>query len=276
VTLATLVEVANLKSKLLRVQGWVCEMKFARYATNGKVSYGIVEKNTIRQIKGDLLGKLSFTGSECPLSEVKLLAPFMPSKILAMALNYKSHLGSSPAPAKPEPFYKVATCVIGPGDTIILPKGSIRVEEEAELVVVIGKRCSKVSKAEAMDYVMGYTCGNDVSARDWQKGDVQWWRAKSSDTFGPIGPCIVTDIDCSRLDVWARVNGKVVQHCNTSELLFDVQTLVSFISKVVTLLPGDMIFTGTSGAPAQLNDGDKVEVEIEGIGLLSNPVKAEE
>lgn len=250
-------------------------MKIVRYLVEGRIAYGVVDNETIKQIKDSPFGKISFTGGEYPLSEARLLAPLIPSKILAMALNYKSHLHDRNAPTKPEPFYKAPSCVIGPEETILLPREAGRVDEEAELVVIIGRKCSKVSKAKALDYVLGYTCGNDVSCRDWQKGDVQWWRAKSSDTFGPIGPYIATDMDCSELNIWARVNGKVVQQCNTSQLLFDIPTLISFISQVVTLEPGDMIFTGTSGAPAQIKDGDVVEVEVEGIGLLSNHVKAE-
>lgn len=250
-------------------------MKISRYLVKGRVAYGVVENETIKQIKDNPFSKLTFTGHEYPLSKVKLLAPSTPSKILAVALNYKSHLRDRHAPTKPELFFKVPSCVIGPGETILLPKEAGRVDEEAELIVVIGKKCGKVSKVRALDYVLGYTCGNDVSCRDWQKGDLQWWRAKSSDTFGPIGPYIVTDIDYSQLNIWARVNGNMVQHCDTSELLFDVLTLISFISQVVTLEPGDLVFTGTSGAPAQIKDGDVVDVEIEGVGLLSNPVKAE-
>ena len=250
-------------------------MKIVRYLAKGRISYGVIEVETVRQIRGNPFGKIIYTGSRYQLSEVRLLAPFRPSKILAMALNYKSHIRGATAPTKPEPFFKTPSCIIGPGETIIIPKGTSRVDEEAELVVVIGKRCSKVSKAEALNYVLGYTCGNDVSARDWQKGDIQWWRAKSSDTFGPLGPSVVTDIDGSKLTIRARVNGKEVQHCDTSELLFDIPTLISFMSQVVTLLPGDLIYTGTSGVPAEIKDGDTVDVEIEGIGTLSNPVKAE-
>jgi len=247
-------------------------MKFVRYSIKDKITYGIVENDEIQQIKGSLFDKVTFTGEKHSLSEVKLLAPIRPLKILALALNYKSHLGSQTAPSKPEPFYKVPTCIIGPGAAIIIPQGTNQVDEEAELVVIIGKKCRRVSEAQAIDYVFGYTCGNDVSARDWQKGDLQWWRAKSSDTFGPIGPYIVTEIDCSKLNIWARVNGKIVQHCNTSELLFTIPSLISFISKVVTLEVGDLIFSGTAGVPAQIKGGDTVDVEIEKIGTLSNPV----
>ncbi|MDQ1280769.1 MAG: Fumarylacetoacetate hydrolase [Thermoproteota archaeon] len=250
-------------------------MNIARYQIKGNVFFGVVDNDIVKQIKGSPFDRITFTSEETPLSKVKILSPFVPSKILAIALNVKTHLHDRNAPTKPEPFYKVPSSVIGPGETIILPREAGRVEEEAELVAVIGKKCSKVSKINAMDYVLGYTCGNDVSCRDWQKGDIQWWRAKSSDTFGPIGPYIVTDIDPSNLNIVARVNGIVGQRCNTSELLFDLPTMISFISQVVTLERGDMIFTGTSGAPAQIRDGDFVEVEIEKIGLLSNPVKIE-
>ena len=209
------------------------------------------------------------------LSEVKLLAPCTPGKILAMALNYRTHLGEQEAPKHPEPFFKAPNSIIGPGEAIVLPKGAGRVDEEAELVVVIGRRCSKISRDDAINYILGYTCGNDVSARVWQSQDIQWWRAKSSDTFSPIGPYLVTGLDGSHLDIRARINGQEVQHCNTSELLFDIPTLVSFISQVVTLEPGDLIFTGTSGRPAELHDGDVVEIEVPGIGILRNPVKLE-
>jgi 2-keto-4-pentenoate hydratase/2-oxohepta-3-ene-1,7-dioic acid hydratase in catechol pathway len=251
-------------------------MKIVRYLDKGIPSYGVIEKEIIKEIKGTPFNKIIFTDSIYQLSDVKLVAPSTPSKILGMALNYKSHiLETRKPPTKPEPFFKTPSCIIGPSEPIILPRGVGLVQEEGELVVVIGRRCSKVSKAEAMDYVLGYTCGNDVSARKWQRGDIQWWRAKSADTFGPIGPCIVTDIDCSRLNIRVRINGKEVQHCNTSELLFDVPTLISFISQTVTLKPDDLIFTGTSGRPAQIKNGDAVEVEIDGIGILSNLVEEE-
>ncbi len=251
-------------------------MKIVKYLDKGMPSYGVIEKDIIKQIKGNPFNKIIFTDSIYPLSEVKLVAPSTPTKILAIARNYKSHiLETRKPPTKPEPFFKTPSCIIGSNEPVILPRGVGLVQEEGELVVVIGRRCSKVSKTEAMDYVLGYTCGNDVSAREWQSGDIQWWRAKSADTFGPIGPCIVTDIDCSRLNILVRINEKEVQHCNTSELLFNVPTLISFISQTVTLEPDDLIFTGTSGRPAQIKNGDVVEVEIEGIGILSNPVEEE-
>lgn len=256
-------------------------MKFARFQVQGKTSYGIVEGERVKEISTSPFEAYKDTGKSYPLSSVKLLAPCTPSKMLATALNYKSHLRHIPGvmapepPSQPELFYKVPSSIINPGDTIILPRDAQRVEEEAELVVVIGKRCKKVSKDNALEYVLGYTAGNDVSARPWQRGDKQWWRAKSSDTFSPFGPFIVTDLDGSNLEIWARINGKEVQHCNSTELLFDIPTIISFVSQVVTLEPGDLIFTGTSGTPAQINDGDVVEVEVQGVGVLRNPVKAE-
>jgi 2-keto-4-pentenoate hydratase/2-oxohepta-3-ene-1,7-dioic acid hydratase in catechol pathway len=250
-------------------------MKFVRFLKENEVSYGILENNRITQLADAPYESIQVTTTTYPLSAVRLLAPSTPTKVLALALNYESHVREARKPTKPEPFLKTTSCIIGPEDPIVLPKFAGTVHEEAELVVVIGKKCRQVSQQNALDYVFGYTCGNDVSARVWQRGDTQWWRAKSSDTFGPIGPCIVTDIDGSSLDIWARVNGKQVQHCNTSELLFDIPTLVSFISQVIALDPGDLIFTGTSGVPVEIQDGDIVEIEVDKIGVLSNPVVAE-
>lgn len=250
-------------------------MKFVRFLKENDVSYGLLENNRITQLVDTPYESVQITNSTYSLSDVRLLAPSTPTKVLALALNYESHIRDARKPAKPEPFLKTTSCIIGPGDPIILPKGAGTVQEEAELVVVIGKKCKHVSQQNALEHVFGYTCGNDVSARVWQRGDTQWWRAKSSDTFGPIGPCIVTDVDGSSLDIWARVNGKQVQHCNTSELLYDIPTLISFISQVIALDPGDLIFTGTSGVPVEIQDGDIVEIEVDKIGVLSNPVVAE-
>jgi 2-keto-4-pentenoate hydratase/2-oxohepta-3-ene-1,7-dioic acid hydratase in catechol pathway len=255
-------------------------MKFARFETKGKAAYGIVDGDTITEISAAPFEAYKVTKNKYAPSKVRLLAPCCPSKMLATALNYKSHLPHLPniatqAPTQPELFFKVPSSIANPGDTIILPKKAERVEEEAELVVVIGKRCCKVEVKDAMAYVFGYTAGNDVSARPWQRGDKQWWRAKSSDTFSPFGPFIVTGLDSSNLDIWARVNGKEVQHCNSSELLFDIPTIISFVSQVVTLEPGDLIYTGTSGTPAEIKDGDVVEIEVAGVGVLRNPVVKE-
>ncbi len=250
-------------------------MKFARCDVDGETVYGVIEGDLVRRITATPFEEYEMTDHCNYLREIKLLAPSTPSKILAMAFNVKSHLGDRQAPTEPQPFLKTPSSVIGTGDTILLPKNAVRVEEEGELVVVIGRRCSKVSQADALRYVLGYTCGNDVSARVWQREDNQWWRAKSSDTFSPVGPYITTDLDAFNFEIQARINGSEVQHCYSSELLFDIPTIISFISQVMTLQPGDLIFTGTSGRPAELHDGDVVEVEVPGIGTLRNPVKAE-
>ena len=254
-------------------------MRFARYYAHGEVAFGVVDGERVSQLTTTPFREYEITGHIHDLDEVEFLTPCNPSKGIAMALNYRSHLGEQAAPKRPEPFYKTPNAFIGPDEPIILPKNAGRVDEEAELVVVVGKRCKSVAPEQALDYVLGYTCGLDISARAWQGGedrDISWWRAKSADTFGPIGPYISTDLDLSSFEVVCRVNGKEVQRCRAQDMIYDVPTIVSFISQTVTLMPGDVIFTGTAGATATLNPGDVVEVEIPGIGVLRNPVEAEE
>ena len=250
-------------------------MKFARYLAHGQISYGVVEDDMVKQLTTTPFDDYQVTGHTHPLSDVKLLAPCVPGKILAIGLNYSTHLHDRPGPTEPMVFYKTTTSLIGPGDTIIRPKDTERLDAEGELVVIIKDRCRNVSTEDAMQHVLGYTCGNDVSARDWQREDRNWWRAKSADTFSPAGPFIVTDIDPHnvRLSVW--INGAEVQGESTKYLIFDIPTLVSFVSRFVTLEPGDMIYTGTPGEPGEMKDGDVCEIEIEGIGVLSNPVELE-
>ena len=251
-------------------------MKIARYLAHGQISYGAVEGNSVKELSAPPFGDFQITDHTHTLDEVKLLAPCVPSKILAIGLNYSSHLHDRPGPSEPMVFYKTPTSVIGPGETIIRPKDTERLDAEAELVVVIKDQCRNVSQEEAMQHVLGYTCGNDVSARDWQREDRNWWRAKSADTFSPAGPFIETDLDASNIRVCARINGTEVQGESTSYLIFDIPTLVSYTSKFVTLEPGDMIYTGTPGEPGEMKDGDVCEIEIEGIGVLSNPIKLEQ
>ena len=248
-------------------------MKFARYLAHGKISYGVVEDGSIKELTASPLEKYKVTDHTHKLSEVKLLAPYVPNKILAIGLNYSSHLRDRPAPTEPMVFYKTSTSVIGPEDTIIRPNDTARLDAECELVVVIKDRCRDVPEKEAMQHVLGYTCGNDVSARDWQKEDRNWWRAKSTDTFSPVGPLIVTDIDPHNVRVRTRINGKEVQNESTSYLIFKVPTLVSYVSRFVTLEPGDMIWTGTPGEPGEMKGGDVCEIDIDGIGVLRNPIK---
>ena len=249
-------------------------MKFARYEIAGDVSYGVVEGDSVARITGTPFGKYEATEETHPLSDVKLLAPCDPGKVIAIGLNYASHLGDMKPPEVPEPFLKTPSAVIGPGGPIVIPSGARQVEEEGELTVVIGRRCKGATRENALSYVLGYTCGNDVSAREWQDGDLQWWRAKSSDTFAPLGPYIATDIDPGNLNLQARVNGEVEQDSNTSDLIHGVPRLVEFVSAVMTLEAGDVIMTGTPGHTGGLNPGDTVEIEIEGIGVLSNTVAA--
>lgn len=249
---------------------------YARFRYNGTESYGIVEEGRVHLIRGELFGAHERTGESVALTEVKLLAPLKPTKVHAVALNYRSHLGDRPPLTVPGMFLKPTSCIIGPEEPIILPKDAGRVDYEGELVVVIGRTCRKVPVERAMDYVFGYTCGNDVSAREWQREDRQWWRAKGADTFGPIGPWIVTGLDPAKLHLVTRVNGQVVQETDTNLLIFSVPEIVSFASQAMTLEPGDIIFTGTPGVTAQAHPGDVCEVEISGIGVLRNPVRAEE
>ena len=248
-------------------------MKYARYLAHGGISYGVLEGSTLREITTTPFEEYQVTDHTHSLSEVKLLPPTAPSKILAVGLNYASHLRDRPALEEPLIFLKTPSSLVGQGDAIIRPPNVETLDEEGELVVVIKKRCRNVSKDTALDYVLGYTCGNDVSVREWQRGDGQWWRAKSSDTFSPVGPYIVDEIDPGNVTLRARVNGKEVQAESTSMFIFDVPTVVSWISRCQTLEPGDLIFTGTPGTPAHLNAGDTVEIEIEGVGVLSNPVR---
>ena len=250
--------------------------KYIRYRSGESIAYGTLDGEAVREIRGDLFGDRSETGVILPLSDVSLLAPCQPGKILAVGLNYKSHLGGRPQPDRPEIFYKAVTALQDPGGPIVTPRDATDLHYEGELVVVIGKKVKDVSHEEARDAIFGVTCGNDVSERNWQHGsgkDLQWWRAKGCDTFAPLGPAIVAGIDYGNLLLQTRLNGEVVQKQFTSDLIFDCPAIVSWISGWVTLLPGDIIYTGTPGSTRKMSSGDTVEVEIEGIGLLSNPVK---
>ena len=253
--------------------------KYARFEAHGETAYGVVEGDRISQITGSPLGEYEVTDHGHPLSEVRLLAPVTPRKVVAIGLNYRSHLGDREPPSVPEPFLKTATSVIGNGDAIVIPKEAteqgVQVQPEAEMSLVIARRCRRVSRGEALSCVLGYTCGNDVSARDWQQNDLQWWRAKSSDTFSPIGPFIVTDLDPGNLRLVCRINGETAQEQSTSDLLHDVPAIIEFVTSVMTLEAGDVIMTGTPGTPGDIRDGDTVEVELEGVGVLTNPVRAE-
>jgi 2-keto-4-pentenoate hydratase/2-oxohepta-3-ene-1,7-dioic acid hydratase in catechol pathway len=249
--------------------------KYIRYRSGSDLHYGILEGDIVHELRGDLFSH-ERSGVKHRLDAVKLTVPCTPTKILAVGLNYRSHLGGRPAPAHPEIFYKPVSCLQDPGGPIVLPEGASNVHSEGELVVVMGQRAKNVSPAEARSAIFGVTCGNDVSEREWQHGagkDLQWWRAKGADTFGPLGPAIVTGLDDTKLMLETRINEETVQKQSTSDLMFDCPVIVSYASRWVTLEPGDVIYTGTPGATRKMNRGDIVEVEIEGIGVLRNPVE---
>lgn len=263
-------------------------MKFVRFidARHPNGVYGLVEGERVEIIRGGLFDPVRKTGEVIGESEIlRYLPPVDPPNILAFGVNYREHANetSSQVPEKPLLFIKATTALIGHGDNIVLPKiAPDQVDYEAELVAVIGKRARNVAVSDALEYVLGYTCGHDVSARDCQRGDGQWARAKSFDTFAPAGPYLVTGIDPGNLRVRMRVNGAVLQDQPTSDMVFSVAHLVSYLSQGMTLLPGTLIFTGTpSGVgagrkpPVYLKPGDVCEVDIEGVGVLRNPVVAE-
>jgi 2-keto-4-pentenoate hydratase/2-oxohepta-3-ene-1,7-dioic acid hydratase in catechol pathway len=249
-------------------------MVYARFLHRGRPSWAVVEGDRLRRLSGAPFDGARATGRAIPVADVRLLAPAEPRRVFALAWNYADHLKGRDAPKEPQVFLKLPSCVIAPGETIVLPPDAGRVDEEAELVAVIGRPCRRASPAEAAGAVFGYTCGNDVSARVWQKNDLSWWRAKASDTFAPLGPFLVTGLEPSALTVIGRVNGAEVQRCSPRDLFFDVPALVSWISRSIALAPGDLVYTGTSGSPAEIRDGDVVEVEVGGIGVLRNLVRA--
>ena len=253
-------------------------MKIVRYQDGSLIKWGVIEGDAIREMEGDPFGHFHLTSKMKKIGEGKLLSPCLPSKIVALGLNYRDHAEEVklPIPDKPLLFIKPSTSVVGPGEAIIYPKMSKRVDYEAELAVVIGKVAKKVKEERAADYILGYTCLNDVTARDLQPKDGQWTTSKGFDTFCPIGPWIVTDIDPHHLDVSSYLKGERRQHSNTKNLIFGPRQLVSFISHVMTLLPGDVIATGTPSGIGPMAIGDKIDVVIEGIGTLSNDVIAEE
>jgi len=249
-------------------------VKYVRYEAGGTTSYGILDGEAIRELRGDLFANPTPTGRELRLADVKLLAPCEPSKVIAVGLNYRSHLGTREPAAYPGLFAKYPTSIIGHGENIVIPSDAGNVHYEGELVLVIGRTAKNVPKGQTRPYIFGVTAGNDVSERDWQGADLQWFRAKAADTFAPIGPAIVTGLNYDDLLLQTRLNGEVVQSERTKDLIFDVDTIVSYISRYVTLLPGDVIFTGTPQTTRAFKPGDVVEVEIEGVGVLRNPAVA--
>jgi 2-keto-4-pentenoate hydratase/2-oxohepta-3-ene-1,7-dioic acid hydratase in catechol pathway len=241
-------------------------------------AFGAVEGEAgaeeVALIDGHPFGDITLTGVRLPLSGVRMLPPILPSKVVAIGKNYADHareMGGEP-PAEPVLFLKPSTSVIGPGSPIVYPALSDRVEYEGELAVVIGRLCREVPVDRAAEVILGYTCANDVTARDLQRRDGQWARAKGFDTFCPIGPWITTGLDANNLAISTTLNGEVKQASTTSMLLHDIATLVAYVSAVMTLLPGDVLLTGTPAGVGPMEPGDQVAVTIEGIGTLTNPV----
>lgn len=239
---------------------------------DGSKGAGQLEGESIRVIEEPFWEAANATGERLALQAVRLLAPCEPRSIVCVGLNYSSHLQGRPVPDPPTLFFKPLSSIAGPGDDILLPGEAGRVEPEGEIVIVIGKRLKHATREEALDGIFGYTAGNDVSAREWQRADGQWWRAKGSDTFGVFGPSIVTGVDYNELEVVCRVNGQEVQRGGSTELIKDIPEIVRYVSAVMTLQPGDIIYTGTPGSPPEIKTGDDVEVEVTGAGVLRNGV----
>lgn len=252
-------------------------MRFVRFQTGeDSPKYGWLHEDKIGGIEGDLFGAYKRLKAEIPLKDARLLAPCTPSKIVCVGRNYVEHAKEHGAevPKIPLIFLKPPSSIIAPGEAIVLPPQSAQVEHEAELVVVVGRRGRNVTAESARDFVLGYTIGNDVTARDLQRTDGQWTRAKGFDTFCPFGPWIDTDFNPADALITCRVNGQMRQLASTRDMVFNIGVLVAYISSVMTLEPGDLIFTGTPSGVNRLAPGDTVEVEIDGLGLLSNPVQA--
>lgn len=259
-------------------------MRLARFRHRGRTKVGKIEKGTINEIRGGLFGNHALNGTSYRLDEVKLLSPVVPNQMFGPGLNFIDHLahasgitGQNTMADDPRPWHKGTNGIIGPEEPIIIPYDSYGgVQHEGECLAVIGHPTKRVSPDQGWSHILGYTCGNDVSERGWQKADRSFWRAKGADTFSPIGPWIDTDFDPRQgSDMIVRLNGRETQRANTKDMYFDFGTLISHISQWVTLRPGDIIWSGTTGDPEDMRPGDVVEVEISGIGILKNPIIAE-
>jgi len=251
-----------------------CKKGIVRFSHEGRVRYGLISGQRLRLYEGSPFSGGKPGKQTAPLSKVRLLAPCRPSKVVAVGLNFRAHAKevSKTLPEEPMLFMKPSTSVIGPNEAIVRPPISRRVDHEAELGVVIGKKCRLVDPEQAAENILGYTCLNDVTARDLQGKDIQFTRAKSFDTFCPLGPVIALDLDPTQAGLRALVNNEARQDSNTSDMIFDVYDLVSFASQVMTLNPGDVIAAGTPAGISPLRAGDTVVIEIDGVGRLPNPV----
>lgn len=249
--------------------------RYVKYETGGRIAWGVLEAETIRELQGNVFEGAKPAGRTLKLAEVTLLAPADARKVIAAGLNYRSHIGEQTPAKYVGLFAKMPTSLVGHGADIIYPADATTLHYEAEVCLVIGKRAKSITEAQVKDHVFGVAPCNDVSERAWQKADLQWFRAKGSDTFGPIGPVLVRGADYNKLKLIGRHNGKVVQESSTDMLIFSIDYIVSYVSRYVTLEPGDVIFTGTPGTTQAMKPGDTYEVEIEGVGVLKNRVVAE-
>jgi 2-keto-4-pentenoate hydratase/2-oxohepta-3-ene-1,7-dioic acid hydratase in catechol pathway len=249
-------------------------MRLIRFRFGDRIATGVVEGDAVRALAGTFFENPVPSGEEIPLDDVRLLAPILPSKVVCLGKNYAAHAAEfgGEVPEEPLVFLKPSTSVSGPGDPIPLPPISNRVDYEGELAVVIGRIARNVRAEETFRYILGYTCGNDVTLRDLQKKDDQWARAKGFDGSCPLGPWVETELDPIDVHLETRVNGEVRQSASTSDMVFGVATIIEFVTAFMTLLPGDVIMTGTPEGVGKLEPGDRVEVVIDGIGVLLNPV----
>lgn len=249
-------------------------MRIVRFQAGKEARYGVVEDDIVREIAGDVFGRFRMTRKKHSLRRIRFLPPTAPAKIVGVGLNYRDHaaeLGFD-LPDEPVIFIKPGTTVLPHKGKILYPKSSNRLDYEAELAIIIGRAARDVPAKKAARYILGYTCFNDVTARDLQRKDGQWTRAKSFDTFAPVGPWIETNLDPHNLPIRAYLNGELKQSSNTTNFIFDVPTMVSFITAILPLLPGDIIATGTPSGIGPMKPGDTIEVDIEGIGRLQNTV----
>lgn len=251
-------------------------MKIARFSHDSRIAFGIVDDDELVVLSGDpMFAGYDPTGERVPVRDVTLLAPSIPrSKVVAVGRNYRAHAAEfgNEVPAEPLLFLKPNTSVVGPGDAIVLPPQSEQIDFEGELAVVIGKIAKNVAADAALDYVFGYTVANDVSARDLQRSDGQWARAKGFDSFCPLGPVVDTEFDTTQARIVSRVNGQVKQDAPLSDMVRSVADIVAYVSAAFTLLPGDVILTGTPEGVGPIVSGDTVDIEVTGLGVLSNPV----
>ncbi len=249
---------------------------YVRYKEGGKISYGEVEKKVIYELSGNIFDSPKRTGKKIKIDRVEILAPTDPQKVLAVGHNFKSHIGNQKPPSEPVLFAKLPTSVIAHNGNIRYLPGTTNLHYEGEMVLIIGKQARNVAVDKANQYIFAVAPGNDVSERIWQQNDVQWFRGKASDSYGPVGPVMVSGVDYDNLLIQTRVNGKTKQSQSTKDMFFSTAELVSYISRYVTLEPGDLIFTGTPGTTSEIKPGDVVEVELGGVGVLRNTVGAVE